>query len=182
MRRNGARTIGAMVAILLAATACNPLVGNQSEPGTTGSWTANITYTGDEGGWFEVRVRGAGDDDLTVAATVATFADDLNSRVCWEDGDDAIGVTVPCFDPLFDSCPFTTAARQAWSDGASLGYRRLAWLEPGDLLALQIEGSPDPVTFDLSVVDDEGEPVGTIDYGVSWADGEKFISIGLPIC
>jgi hypothetical protein len=45
-----------------------------------------------------------------------------------------------------------------------------------------VEGSAAPVTFDIRVVDDDGDPVGDLEYWVHWVDGQKWLGIGLPVC
>lgn len=175
-----------LVVATLVLSACNPLVGHTTQEGSGNqSATHSITYHLDEGpgGWLEVQLREGANHELEVSVHMPNGL--YESRPCVEDGPDGQDALTTCdpalggVQPPLDWCDLNTPPRVAWTDGATTGFRRVAWVEPGERFTVRSIGSSEPVTVDVRVLDDHGSPVGELE---PWLPGGGFDTIGGPIC
>ena len=164
-RRTGlgraARAVVVAGVLMLALGACNPLVNQPTHshddwgPGS-GTWSHSwkMDYDGTGSGWLEVQVIEAIDPTVSVAG-----------RYLYLDG---------------HACGGELPSTATWADGASLGWVRLAWVDPSAHFQLWVPDSGEPIRFNVRVVDDAGAPVGDIEPRVP--SPGQFEDVGWPIC
>ena len=148
------------VAAVALLTACNPLLGQPTMVREKGlSRSGRVVYTGTVPGWLEVSVRDSPEASVSV---FAAGRDETRPDLPWSEND----------------CFFATDAVPAWSDGTSLGFKRLERIGPGTELKFTFTAPTEGTTFDVRVVDDAGVAVGDVTHQVP----VKFEDVGGAIC